>query len=122
MGAGTLYSLSSGNNDADIKLSDEFITAGTFRNGQEVAVDTASAGVDQLKNLGGWNVTETSVDFVVDLAGTSLLNGNEIALHWGFTCQNDVIEGSISTVPVPAAAWLFGTGLIGLVGIARRKA
>ena len=25
------------------------------------------------------------------------------------------------TVPVPAAAWLFGSGLVGLVGIARRK-
>jgi hypothetical protein len=26
-----------------------------------------------------------------------------------------------STVPIPAAAWLFGSGLIGLIGIARRK-
>ena len=26
-----------------------------------------------------------------------------------------------NVVPVPAAAWLFGTGLLGLVGIARRK-
>jgi hypothetical protein len=25
------------------------------------------------------------------------------------------------TVPIPAAAWLFGTGLLGLVGIGRRK-
>ena len=30
--------------------------------------------------------------------------------------------GSLSEVPVPAAAWLFGTGLLGLVGVARRKA
>jgi hypothetical protein len=28
---------------------------------------------------------------------------------------------SLSTVPVPAAAWLFGSGLLGLVGIARKK-
>ena len=28
---------------------------------------------------------------------------------------------SVSTVPVPAAAWLFGSGLIGLIGLARRK-
>ena len=28
---------------------------------------------------------------------------------------------SISFVPIPAAAWLFGSGLLGLVGIARRK-
>jgi len=29
---------------------------------------------------------------------------------------------SVNAVPVPAAAWLFGSGLIGLIGIARRKA
>jgi len=29
---------------------------------------------------------------------------------------------TISEVPVPAAIWLFGSGLIGLVGLARRKA
>ncbi len=28
---------------------------------------------------------------------------------------------TVSAVPVPAAVWLFGSGLIGLVGIARRK-
>ena len=28
----------------------------------------------------------------------------------------------ISPVPVPAAVWLFGSGLIGLIGVARRKA
>lgn len=29
--------------------------------------------------------------------------------------------GQASVVPVPAAAWLFGSGLIGLAGVARRK-
>lgn len=29
--------------------------------------------------------------------------------------------GSVSAVPVPAAAWLMGSGLLGLVGVARRK-
>ncbi len=28
---------------------------------------------------------------------------------------------SVTTVPVPAAAWLFASGLVGLVGIARKK-
>lgn len=28
---------------------------------------------------------------------------------------------TVTTVPVPAAVWLFGTGLIGLAGFARRK-
>ena len=29
--------------------------------------------------------------------------------------------GEMSAVPVPAAVWLFGSGLLGLVGVARRK-
>jgi hypothetical protein len=29
---------------------------------------------------------------------------------------------TISTIPIPASIWLFGSGLLGLIGIARRKA
>lgn len=32
-----------------------------------------------------------------------------------------VRSGDVSAVPVPAAVWLFGSGLIGLAGFARRK-
>jgi hypothetical protein len=32
-----------------------------------------------------------------------------------------VHSGNVSAVPVPAAVWLFGSGLLGLVGMARRK-
>jgi len=34
--------------------------------------------------------------------------------HYGYI-------GVVSAVPVPASAWLFGSGLIGLVGLTRRK-
>jgi hypothetical protein len=30
-------------------------------------------------------------------------------------------SGSVSPVPIPASVWLFGSGLLGLIGIARRK-
>lgn len=33
-----------------------------------------------------------------------------------------VRSGDVSAVPVPAAVWLFGSGLIGLLGVAKRKA
>ena len=29
------------------------------------------------------------------------------------------ISGTLTTVPIPAAAWLFGSGLLGLIGVAR---
>ena len=31
------------------------------------------------------------------------------------------LVGTVALVPVPAAVWLFGSGLLGMVGIARRK-
>ena len=37
----------------------------------------------------------------------------------GFNLETVAME--VHTVPVPAAVWLFGSGLIGLAGIARRK-
>ena len=33
----------------------------------------------------------------------------------------DQIRILTAAVPVPAAVWLFGSGLLGLVGIARRR-
>lgn len=37
---------------------------------------------------------------------------------WGL----DKVKVEVSAVPVPSAVWLFGSGLLGLIGIARRKA
>jgi len=35
--------------------------------------------------------------------------------------DNITITTDVSAVPVPAAVWLFGSGLLGLIGVARRK-
>ena len=45
-------------------------------------------------------------------------------LHLGFGNHflvDDLSLNEASVVPIPAAVWLFGSGLIGLVGVARRK-
>lgn len=31
------------------------------------------------------------------------------------------VDGSVNVIPIPAAVWLFGSGLIGLIGVARRR-
>ena len=43
-------------------------------------------------------------------------------------CEFDLVSmgqtenpGTWSVVPIPGAAWLFGSGLVGLIGVARRK-
>ncbi len=35
--------------------------------------------------------------------------------------SGDVHSGDVSAVPVPATVWLFGSGLLGLIGVAKRK-
>ncbi|HHZ88239.1 MAG TPA: VPLPA-CTERM sorting domain-containing protein, partial [Chromatiaceae bacterium] len=39
----------------------------------------------------------------------------------GFSANFDITAIHITNVPVPAAVWLFGSGLVGLAGIARRN-
>lgn len=47
-------------------------------------------------------------------------SGQAVPMQIGpFPGQAPTFQGTV--VPVPAAAWLFGSGLLGLVGIARRK-
>ncbi|HIO54930.1 MAG TPA: VPLPA-CTERM sorting domain-containing protein, partial [Chromatiales bacterium] len=39
----------------------------------------------------------------------------------GFNANFDITAIHITNVPVPAAVWLFGSGLVGLAGIASRR-
>lgn len=120
VGTGTLYSLNSGNNDADTLLSEDFLTGGTFRNGQEIAVDTVNGDVTAIAGNSSWNITAGKVNFLIDLTGTSLANNSSIAAHWGMTCGNDTIEGEYS-VPEPAILGLLTLGLIGIAASKRKK-
>ena len=122
-GTGTLYSLNSGDNSADTLLSNDFMSGATYRNNQEVAVNT-NGDVSAITS-GDWDIDVVNqlVTFEIDLTGTSLISGSEIGLHWGFTCANDVIEGSfVNTVPEPGILLLMATGLIGLTVTKRKRA
>lgn len=62
--------------------------------------------------------------YVVASMNASANNGFADASHT-FTMEFDNDSGltaaQVSAVPVPAAVWLFGSGLVGLVGLARRR-
>ena len=46
---------------------------------------------------------------------------NTALLEFDVRGVSQVFVVDVNPVPVPAAVWLFGSGLIGLVGVARRK-
>jgi len=53
-------------------------------------------------------------------------NGDAALLHWVFDHGVDqhqsikMLAVDVQAIPIPAAAWLFGSGLLGMVGVARR--
>ena len=65
--------------------------------------------------LTGDNITSINLEGINDFGGFSL---NLIGTN---TYDGEFFVNEVSAVPVPAAAWLFGSGLIGLISVARRK-
>jgi hypothetical protein len=57
------------------------------------------------------------VTYIGDFLNGEVLSTNDITIDPDF----DTTSLTINPIPIPAAIWLFGSGLIGLVGIARRK-
>ena len=117
-GTGSLYSLTG---DGTL-LSEDFLSRGIFRDGQEVAVNTSGKIAINSSNwdiIADTNSTVGKLNFLIDLTGTSLAGSDTIALHWGMTCANDTIEGKYS-VPESGMFALLSLGLLG-IGINLRK-
>ena len=85
--------------------------------GSEIQVNYSTAGSTDWNTYTHSYTTVAGADsFKVVLVGTNMGEGNQL----GF--DNVYIDSSAPPeVPVPAAVWLFGSGLLGLVGVARRK-
>jgi hypothetical protein len=126
-GSGTFYAINYAVADP-VLLSDQFITGATFRNGQEVSVNTQSNALTNL-GTGTWTVDAANrrLSFSVDIgAAAALLYSETLAMHWALTCGNDTIEG-VASVPVPeqptpepGSLGLMSLGLAG-AGLIRRR-
>jgi hypothetical protein len=123
-GTFTLMQLTGATNASNIVNSDSVITCKNceYRNGQATEVNTSSSTVTNTGLLGSWTVAaDKSITFTINVASSDLLNFSSFAMHWGETCQNDVIEGVVRMVPTPGTLPLLGLGLVAMAGLARRK-
>ena len=66
-----------------------------------------------------WDVTATGDTAVVTVNAATILATS--SAFPGFQPQFSGTLTQVAAVPVPAAAWLMGSGLLGLVGVARRR-
>ena len=74
----------------------------------QVATSTYWTGTDNTNTSRAWNFS------FADGA-----QSHNFKVNTGFVWAMRV--GDVAAVPIPAAVWLFGSGLLGLVGMARRK-
>lgn len=111
-----LTSLDMGNYQSPILSIPEF----TITNGSGATLFSQSD-----IQLPGTASSHTTFDF-----GGSSLIANELILHidttgLGGSSDNvgldNILFSQMAAVPVPAAVWLFGSGLLGLIGFSKRK-
>jgi len=87
-------------------------TMGTANLGN-IAYGGSNGDLLALLNAGS-GVNTATFQFTSPMSLTDLFTTNSTTTSTSFS-------GSITAVPVPAAVWLFGSGLLGLTGAARKK-
>lgn len=84
-----------------------------------ITVDTNDANMQIIINLNSAALTAITSSF----GGNFALGGwvdSEFRIGGGVDLNNDP-QLEVTTVPVPAAFWLFASGLLGLLGLSRRR-
>jgi hypothetical protein len=148
MGLGGAFTASGGTDLSDATMLDLTSATGTSGGGDigsTVGFNTPGtvnnspfsfnpfAAVPNLLQIGGWQVDLATLSIVdqttsiLNLAGTGTISGNGFDLtptQWSLSANatGSTYSMTVTAVPIPAAVWLFGSGLLGLVGIARKKA
>ena len=97
----------------------------------QIIVDSTDDGTNvYLPGQDGAEISDWTALSITEVAPAGTASAELFLLHIQLNNDPALQAGSIfwddtslevSSIPVPAAVWLFGSGLIGLVGIARRK-
>lgn len=117
-----------------------YLSTSTDRGATVTPFDTVDVSVTNMPFLADMNghiapaPTQTTAGLVIDDSGNGVLPGLWDLQFFGSGFNNAAaltllvgsssalfLEGTVSPVPVPAAAWLFGSALLGLAGMARRR-
>lgn len=100
----------------------------------DLATSTGSPNTDLVSMQVDWTSDNESISNTWNLTiGDDFINGIAYYTYSDFASSTPLTSGSanfrlefatgvVTTVPLPAAVWLLSSGLIGLIGLARRKA
>lgn len=119
------YGLQAGNVLSGSTLYHDNDASGTFTAGDTYLTDVGSVATPYSDTL---QLLPADMQGATPMAGTAASIGFIDGPFPGIQGMLDIGSGnslhvtSVSAVPVPAAVWLFGSGLLGLIAVARRKA
>jgi hypothetical protein len=109
-------------NIATLGITGETLLSGSFTSYSTTVIPQLGGGQTEVFQATG---PDTKSNILLGILGIPLdtqfdFFGFSIESANGSVVSTDIVN-TAAVVPVPAAVWLFGSGLLGLVGIARRK-
>jgi hypothetical protein len=126
----TTYNLTANFNSSGVFTSGNVVITGKF-NGSSTSTTLMTANLTKFGKssdgyIWGFNTNNIVCSAAINAAAKGCTTAEVVYLGL-FSAQKSLTKSwstkgvALTSVPVPAAAWLFGSGLVGLVSIGRRK-